>query len=146
MSRPGREILPAVWGAAYGAWAGLKLWHGMVPTLCLRTPIEDFVAGFSLLAALWELIIGVGVLMRHTRRIAAIAGAATNLGLIAFAFIADARQLPWDGCGCVFVGVEFPWLPGHAIFAGVLALPFLAIVVRSESRLRQSRLTTDVFA
>jgi hypothetical protein len=38
----------------------------------------------------------------------------------------------------VFVGVEFPWLPGHAIFAGLLALPFLAIVARSEMRLRRS--------
>jgi hypothetical protein len=38
----------------------------------------------------------------------------------------------------VFVGIEFPWLPGHAIFAGVLTLPFLAIVVRSELRLRRS--------
>jgi len=138
MSRPGREILAPLWGAAYGAWAGLKLWHGMMPMLCLRSPIEDFVAGFALLAALWELTIGFGVFVRCTRRIAAIAGAATNLGLIAFAFIADARQLPWEGCGCVFVGVEFPWLPGHAIFAGVLALPFLVIVARSELRLRPS--------
>lgn len=106
--------------------------------LCMRSPTEEFVANFALLAALWELAIGIGVLVRLTRRIAAIAGAATNLGLIAFAFIADARQLPWEGCGCVFVGVEFPWIPGHAIFAAALAVPFLAIVVRSELRLRRS--------
>jgi hypothetical protein len=124
-----------VWGATYGTWAGLKLLYGIAPKACgYGSPIADF----ALFAALWELVIGVGVCRRYTRRIAAIAGTATNLGLIAVAFIADARDLPWEGCGCVFVGIEFPWLPGHAILAGILALPFLAIVVRSELRLRQS--------
>lgn len=128
------ETLTFGWGAAYATWAGLKLVYGLIPMLCTPPPI----AGFALLTAVWELVIGVGVCRRDTRRAAAIAGTATNLGLIAVAFIADARGLPWEGCGCVFVGVEFPWLPGHAIFAGVLTLPFLAMVIRSERR-RASR-------
>ncbi len=128
MSRPGGEILATAWGATYAAWAGLKLFQGMIPMLCEPPPI----AGFAMLAALGELVIGVTLCMRSTQRIAAIAGTATNLGLIAVAFIADARGLPWQGCGCVFVGVEFPWLPGHAIFAAALTLPFLAIVARSR--------------
>ncbi|HEX5135443.1 MAG TPA: hypothetical protein VFY93_00595 [Planctomycetota bacterium] len=106
----------------------------MAPKGCYGPPIADF----ALFAALWELIVGVGVCGRRTRRMSAIAGTATNLGLIVVAFIAAARDLPWEGCGCVFVGIEFPWLPGHAILAGVLALPFMAIVARSELRLRQS--------
>jgi len=123
-----------VWGATYGTWAGAKLLSGILLLACARPAIADFAA----FLALWELVIGVGVFARAKRRMAAIAGTATNLGLIAVAFIADARNLPWQGCGCVFVGIEFPWLPGHAIFAAVLTLPFLAIVVRSELRLRRS--------
>jgi len=87
-----------------------------------------------MLAALWELVVVVGLCKCNTRRLAAIAGSVTNLGLIAFAFIADAWELPWEGCGCVFIGIEFPWLPGHAIFAGVLALPFLAVVGLEQRR------------
>ncbi len=134
MNRPINEVVAIAWGAVYATWAGAKLLYGLVPTLCTPPPI----AAFAMFAAMFEVLVGVGVCFRDSRRIAGIAGTALNIGLIAVAFIADARRLPWKGCGCVFVGVEFPWLPDHAIFAGALTLPFLAIVVRSERQLRQS--------
>ena len=135
MSRPLGDVLATAWGAAYALWGGLKLFYGlMTPTLCTPHPI----AGYAMLAAAIELVVGLCVCSADTRRKGGIVGMAFNLGLIAAAFIADARSLPWEGCGCVFVGVEFPWLPGHAILAGALTLPFLAIVVRSERQLRQA--------
>jgi len=140
MRRPRGEVLAIFWGRTYATWAALKLMYEMLmlSSLCIRHPI----ANFAMLAALWELVIGVGTCKGNTRRMAAIAGTVTNLGLIAFAFIADAWQLPWEGCGCVFIGIEFPWLPGHAIFAGVLMLPFLAVVC-SELRRQSSESTAE---
>jgi hypothetical protein len=99
MRRARGEILAIFWGRTYATWAALKLMYEMLPWLCIRHPI----ANFAMLAALWELVIGVGICKRNTRRMAAIAGTVTNLGLLAFAFIADAWQLPWEGCGCVFI-------------------------------------------
>lgn len=131
----GESLLAILWGALYAAWAGLKLLYSAAPNRCLPSPMAEP----AQLIAAWEFILGVCLIWGRTRRIGAILGAATNFGLLGFAFVAQAQHLPWNGCQCVFAGIEFPWLPGHAILASVLVLPFLVIVVESRAeRLRST--------
>jgi hypothetical protein len=61
-------------------------------------------------------------------------GFAANLGLVGFAVVADARGIEWMGCGCIWGGIDLPWLPWHAVIAAALALPFLAVFLDAERR------------
>ena len=133
--RTAADLLATIWGVVYATWAGLKFLAGSTPAMCLRPPIAEL----ATLMSFFELILGIAVASRPSRRIAALVGIGLHVGLVLWAFIAHARHLPWKGCGCVFVGIEFPWLPGHALLAAALLLPFLAIFVREERRHRRVR-------
>ena len=134
-TRSAANLAAAGWGLVYASWAGLKFIAGLAPTMCLRPPMADVANVMSL----WELALGIAVVLPASRRVGSLLAVATHLGLILFAFIAHFQGHPYEDCGCVFVGIEFPWLPGHALLAAALLVPFLAIFVREEKRHRRAR-------
>lgn len=126
------ERVSAAWGIAYAVWAYFKVFDGLIPKMQCGGPPP--VSILSSQVAMFEVVVGVATAIPASRRLAALAGAALNIGFVPFAFVADARQLPWEQCGCFFAGIHMPWLPWHAIAGGVLALPFFAIFLDAERK------------
>lgn len=122
-----------VWGLAFGLWALAKFLQSTVPMVCGPPPP---VAQLAPAVALFEGLIGMWTMVDRGRHLASLLGLAFSLGLVLFAFVADYRGLPWKGCGCVWMGVDFAWLPGHALLAVVLAAIFGTIFVHEERRAR----------
>ncbi len=120
------------WGGAYAFWGVWKLAWNLTLTegMCEPPPIGKV----ALPAAFVELALGLLTAWPRTRRRAAIAAFAMNVGLVGFALVGDSRGLDWRACGCFFGGVDAPWLPWHALLAGSLALPFLVVFLDAERR------------
>lgn len=129
------DVFATVWGGAFGIWAFGKFVMSQAPWLCLPTPVAEVSGAVALL----EAILGAFVVARPSRHVASLVGFATCLGLVQFAFIAADRGLPWKGCGCIWIGVEMPWVPGHVLFALALAVPFALIFLHEERRARAAK-------
>lgn len=130
------DAFAPLWGGAYALWAFGKVGMGSVPMACQNlAPL----AGYDVMAAMLEFFIGIAVLAKDSRHVASLIGFATCLGLVLFAFIAADRGLPWKGCGCIWIGVETPWVPGHVLFALALAVPFALIFLHEERRVRAGK-------
>ncbi len=125
------DIAARTFGALFAAWAAWKVFDAMTPRLCEPPPIQ----GLGLMMAMVEGALGTAVALGdvRVRSLAAIGGVGAMIGLVGFAFVAEARQLPTHQCHC-FGGIDLPW-KGHAAVAGALALPWIAILVDARRRL-----------
>jgi hypothetical protein len=126
------DLAVRAFGALFAAWAVWKFIDAMTPRMCGDPGPLQLLA---ILMSGAEFVLGIGVAAGRldTRALMSVVGVGAMLGLVGFAFVAEARGLPTRHCFC-FGGIELPW-KGHAAVAAALALPWLAILLDTERRL-----------